>query len=325
MKKSISIVIPNYNGKSLLKTNIPFLYNALKTSEISDYEIIIPDDASADDSVNFIKRNYPNIILIENKVNKGFSVNINKGIFKSTKELVFILNSDVILTDNYFRNLISYFDKPDTFGVMGRIIDPKTEKIQDGAKFPQYKFGAIVGTKNYTSKKETPLYTFFMSGANALINREKLFELNGFDEIFTPYYGEDIDLSLRAWGIGYKCYYEHNAICKHSSSETIKKEPGNKVKIITKRNKLFLHFIHLNSLELSYFSIIIILKTFFRMLIFDTIYLKSFILFIKSYNKCLSSKRKFKTLQKQKGTNLSVKDTVNYILRNIETLEIEKF
>ena len=54
MKKSISIVIPNYNGKSLLETNIPYVYNALETSEISDYEIIIPDDASADDSVNFI-------------------------------------------------------------------------------------------------------------------------------------------------------------------------------------------------------------------------------------------------------------------------------
>ena len=63
MNYSISVVIPNYNGKNLLEENIPFVISALKTSQISDYEIIVSDDNSVDDSVIFIKNTYPFIKL----------------------------------------------------------------------------------------------------------------------------------------------------------------------------------------------------------------------------------------------------------------------
>jgi GT2 family glycosyltransferase len=118
MKFSISVVIPNYNGKHLLESNIPFVYAALRSSGITDFEIIVSDDASHDDSVDFLKSNYPAIILIENKINKGFSGNMNVGIFRSTKDLVLLLNSDVVLTAGYFKNQLHYFKKSDTFGVM---------------------------------------------------------------------------------------------------------------------------------------------------------------------------------------------------------------
>jgi glycosyltransferase involved in cell wall biosynthesis len=72
MRPGISIVIPNYNGKDLLERNIPSVFNALITSDITDFEIIVAEDASKDNSVEFLKSNYPEIILIENKVNKGF-------------------------------------------------------------------------------------------------------------------------------------------------------------------------------------------------------------------------------------------------------------
>jgi len=58
VKDSISVVIPNYNGKALLESNIPSVYHALLSSGISDFEIIISDDASIDNSVDFISKNY---------------------------------------------------------------------------------------------------------------------------------------------------------------------------------------------------------------------------------------------------------------------------
>jgi glycosyltransferase involved in cell wall biosynthesis len=58
MSYSISVIIPNYNGKHLLEENIPYVFSALETSKISDFEIIISDDHSADDSVAFIKKTY---------------------------------------------------------------------------------------------------------------------------------------------------------------------------------------------------------------------------------------------------------------------------
>lgn len=323
MKRSISVVIPNYNGKDLLEANLPSVYTALKFSGIIDFEIIIPDDASIDGSIDFIKKNYPDIFLVENKINKGFSGNTNNGIKIAQKDLVLILNSDVKLKEDYFSHLLKYFDKPETFGVTGRIIGLNSDKIQDAAKYPKYFFGNIASTTNYICKTRSSLYSFFLTGANALINRKKLIELGGFNELFNPYYGEDVDLGLRAWRLGYKCYYEHNAICMHPNSATIKKEPPDKVIIISSRNKMYLHFIHLDNFELAFYLIKLLTKVFLRALILDIKYLKAFRKFISSKNKCSDHKKKFSALQQAKNANLTIKDVVTLIDESNKDFPIE--
>jgi GT2 family glycosyltransferase len=132
---SISVVIPNYNGKTLLEQNLPHVIEALQKSGM-EYEIIISDDASTDNSVAFVKQNYPFIYLITSQSNQGFSVTINKGIMASTCDLVFALNSDVQVSPEYFQSQLKYFEAKDTFGVMGRIIGMDNDTIQDGAKYP---------------------------------------------------------------------------------------------------------------------------------------------------------------------------------------------
>lgn len=325
MNKSISVVIPNYNGKELLKRNIPSVYNALLSSGISDFEIIISDDASVDNSVDFIKTNYPDIILIENKINKGFSGNMNTGIFRSTKDLILLLNSDVELTTGYFKHQLRYFSKPDTFGVMGRITSLDSERIQDSAKYPKFSFSKIVTGINYTCETETSLYCFFLLGANSLVDREKIFELGGFCELFNPYNFEDVDLGLRAWRLGYKCYYEHKAICKHPISETLKKEPNNKVRIISIRNQMYLHFIHLNNYELFYYFFAIIGKTIYRAITLDINYLKSVWLFMTTLKKCNEQKNIFFALKKQKEINISIWNVISFIQNEIGYKKIVKF
>jgi GT2 family glycosyltransferase len=324
MNLSVSVVIPNYNGKELLESNLPSVYNALNAAGITDFEIIIPDDASTDGSIDFIRSNFPDIILIENKTNRGFAGNTNSGIRQCKKDLVLILNSDVKLTEDYLSHLLKYFEKPDTFGVTGRITALDTDRIQDGAKYPKYSFGSISSTTNYICETRTSLYSFFLTGANALIDRKKLQELNGFDEIFNPYYGEDVDLGLRAWRLGYKCYYEHSAICRHPNSATIKKESPEKIKIISSRNKMYLHFIHLNGLELLFYQIKLIFKVILRLLILDVKYLKSFWMFISSIKICLDQKKKFQKLQQAKKVNLTIKDIVTLIKESNKDYDIVK-
>jgi len=325
MNNSISVVIPNFNGKELLERNIPSIYNALSSSGITDFEIIISDDASVDESVTFIRTNYPEIILIENKENKGFSGNTNMGIFRASKELVLILNSDIFLTDGYFKHLMKYFEKQDTFGVMGRINAINSDKMQDCAKYPGFLLSKIVTFQNYYSETQSKLYSFFLSGANALVDRKKLIEIGGFNEIFNPYNSEDVNLGLMAWRLGYPCYYEHNAICKHPNSSTIKKEPNKKVKIISKRNKMYLHFIHLDNFELFYYFIVLIGKTMLRAIVLDISYLKAVNLFLSSLGKCKQQKQIFLTLQKQKGLNTSVRDVIKFIQKDIGNKKIVKF
>ena len=78
-KRSISVVIPNYNGRDLLAENIPSVFDALNTALV-DYEVIVVDDASTDESVTFIEATFPQVILLKNPQNRGFSPTINRGI-----------------------------------------------------------------------------------------------------------------------------------------------------------------------------------------------------------------------------------------------------
>mgnify|MGYP006190582323 FL=1 len=108
-KKSISVILPNFNGKDLLEEFIPSIIEALHFSNL-EYEFIVIDDHSTDNSVAYLQQQFPSINIIENKNNKGFSYSCNKGIEKATKDLVFLVNSDVKLSINYFENQLNYFD-----------------------------------------------------------------------------------------------------------------------------------------------------------------------------------------------------------------------
>src|SRR5690606_5363757 len=195
LRKSVSIIIPNYNGVSLLEKYLPDTLRAIQTAEVP-FELIIVDDCSTDGSVDFVHANYPEVKLLINATNRGFSYTCNQGILRAEKELVLLLNSDVSLSEDYFAKLWRYFEDPDTFGVMSRIVNSEG-KIEDAARFLSFSGTKFKGTHFYYSNdsaKSTP--TAYLSGANALIRREKLMELSGFDEVFSPFYCEDVDLSF---------------------------------------------------------------------------------------------------------------------------------
>lgn len=248
---SISVVIPNYNGRQLLETYLPYAYAALDQAGIS-YEVIIVDDCSIDESVQFIREQYPQVKLLINEVNSGFSKSCNKGIQAASMDLIFLLNSDVKLTADYFEPLLTYFENDDTFGVTGRIIDMEGEGIQEAGRVPGFNgFKIKTAYFYYSTDNKKRLTTFYLSGANALIDARKLKMMGGFDEIFSPFYGEDLDLGIRAWRAGWKCYYEHAAVCRHQGSASTNNYKTPKwVKSIYYRNRFLVHAIHLNGLYL---------------------------------------------------------------------------
>ena len=311
---SLSVVIPNYNGRDLLAQNLPFVFMALRNSGIDDFEVIVADDASNDESVSFLEEQFPQVKLVLNHKNLGFSGNINTGIAVACKDLVLLLNSDVQLTADYFSTQLHYFEKSDTFGVMGRIMSMDRKVNQDTAKYPSYRFAEIGSTKNYThSNAQALTYSWFMSGANALVCRKKLKMLGGFREIFNPFYCEDVDLSLRAWRIGFKIYYAHDAICYHPNSETIKKLPQKSVRRIAKRNQLILHYLHLDGIENLFFLVKATVKTCLYMLIFNTIYPFAFGQFLLTIEKLRHEKKLFSNLQSQQNQTISLREIASYI------------
>ncbi len=326
--KGISVVIPNYNGIALLPKILPSLFEALTFSSLP-YEVIISDDCSKDNSVSFLQETFPQVHIIINEENKGFSPTINKGIFAACYDYVLLLNSDVILTENYFIPLLRYFDKPDTFGVMGQIIGWDDDIIQDAAKFPSFHGAKIKTTGNYFLKmpgEHDWLYSMYLSGANALIDRKKLMILNGFDEIFAPFYVEDFELSLRAWRLGWKCYYEHFAICRHKVSVTIKtKSSKNFVNTVYYRNKMYLHAIHLSGSRRFFWYLQLLPETLIRLLTLRFYYLDALSMFLMNKKAVQKSREQFFKLAKISEKILSVKEVVNIIRDSIAKKNINRF
>ncbi len=325
--KGISVVIPNYNGNILLPLILPPLYEALHNTQLS-YEVIISDDCSTDTSVLMLQNDYPQVILLQSQLNKGFSPTINKGIFAAKYDYVLLLNSDVKLTPDYFNNLLHYFDEEDTFGVMGRIIGWSDDEIQDGGKYPSFHGVKIKTSGNYIpleSKVGDRLYSMYLSGANALVSREKLIMLGGFDEIFAPFYVEDFELSLRAWRLGWKCYYDHNAVCRHQTSTTIKnKSRENFVKAIYSRNKMFLHAIHLSKNKLFLWYLQLIPEILMHIITGRFWYLKALKMFFNSKKEVESSKMKLVEVSKSTGILNSVNAVCKKILFSLNNVSYKK-
>ena len=318
-KKSISVVIPNYNGKKLLENYLPFVVDALNFEQIN-YEIIIIDDASKDYSILFLSETYPTIKLIKNEVNSGFSKTINKGIFAAKNDLILLLNSDVKLEKNYFEAQFKYFQKQNTFGVMGRIMNFDGKKIEDAARLLINKGFKFKANKFYYSdNKNDEIYTAYLSGANALVDRLKIQEIGGFDEIYSPFYFEDFDLGLRAWKMGWICYYEHQSICYHkvsATTNTMKK--SSLVKIIYHRNSYILQSIHLQGLQKKVYLIQIIFNSLLlNILRGDFWIVKSYTSFLKMNTKIKESIFKLNQLKEQKNSTIEIKDIKNIISHSI--------
>lgn len=327
LKKSVSVIIPNYNGSRLLQQYLPFTLDAVKRANIA-YEIIIVDDCSTDDSAKFIRENYSGINLVVNTENRGFSYSCNRGIEQAKYELILLLNSDVKLTPDYFDHQWKFFSRWDTFGVMGCIKDMNGEHIQDAARLPKMN-GLKLKTDYfyYTHDDKDRLYTLYLSGANALIHAEKLKQIGGFYELFSPFYCEDMELSLRAWRLKWNCYYEHKAVCMHEVSASTKNyETANRVKSIYFRNRFYLHALHLNNLALAIWYLQITIVDLLPRLLAGQFWIwKSYTALIKNRKDIKAHRVKIKDLMEVKDTHVTVFDVVKRIKTSIKNKKVTRF
>jgi GT2 family glycosyltransferase len=319
--ESISVVIPNYNGAHLFPGALPTVFDALEKSGLP-YEVIISDDCSTDHSVSFLQSHYPRVKLISNEMNLGFSPTINKGIFAAVNSHILFLNSDVKLTANYFEGLLRYFDREDTFGVMGRIIGWDNDTIQDGGKYPSFHGLKIKTSGNYIPEKSGPcqwLYSMYLSGANAFVDRKKILLLEGFNEMFAPFYVEDYELSVRAWRSGWKCYYDHGTVCRHKESVTIKsKEKKSLVNKIYYRNKMYLHALHLPGILLAPWHIQMFIECLLNVLVLRFYYIQAFFLYLRHWPTVFAKRKKFNAAGRLPGKELlSLKQVTQLVLDNI--------
>jgi GT2 family glycosyltransferase len=327
-KHSISVVIPTYNGRELLGANLPSLQEALDKSGL-EHEIIVSDDGSADGTIEFLAKEFPSVKTIAKAENTGFAPTVNRGIAQAAKCLVMLLNNDIKINEDYFAYQLKYFEKADTFGVMGRIIEYDDNTLQDAAKYPTCLFANIRGTVNYEVTGNADgewLPTFMLSGANSLVNAAKLKAMGGYNEIYAPFNWEDMDLSLRAWRLGWRCYYEPKSVCRHKTSSTIGKHYGKRqTAVVSARNKMLLHYIHLDGTLLWLFFSRTAFKFLTAFLVLKYDFYKSLAGFIKLIPRANQTRRELKILGEKRRILLSVTEVCQNIKEQLKDRKIRKF
>ena len=108
---SVAIALLNFNGRQLLERNLPFLTQATYPNK----KIIVIDNASADDSVSFLEKNYPDVIIIKLNTNKGFAGGYNEGLQNVQAEYFILINTDVEVTANFVEPMLQQMiDNPKT-------------------------------------------------------------------------------------------------------------------------------------------------------------------------------------------------------------------
>lgn len=323
----ISVVIPNYNGRTLLPLILPPAFTALQQTGLA-FEVIVADDASLDDSVNWLTITYPTVKVVTAAQNAGFSVTANNGIRAARFNWVLLLNSDVILTADYFAHLLPYRTIPHLLGVSGQIIGWDDDKLQEGGKYP-----VLQGAKIKTAYDFIPLDPAtqdrwpcsYLSGSNAFINKSVFTAIGQFNELFSPFYAEDAELSLRAWRLGYASYYEHRAICRHRHAATISSSQKKRaVDRIYNRNKFFLHAIHLQGATLFSWGLQLILELVFRILTLRPGLLLSCLDLLKKIPQVRESRHALRNLQPDKKL-LSVTTVFLTIARQLPATRITIF
>ena len=234
-KDGISAVIPNWNGKELLQRNLPSLVEALDYNG-GDYEIVVVDDASTDGSPQFIRDAYPFVRLVRLERRLGFSGAVNSGVKQAKYDMLLLLNSDIRVPRDFLSPLLSYFHDEKTFAVSNKAMEDENT-VLTRPHYMEFRYGFM--REAYTSTENEPTYAFGASGGHALFDRKKFLQLGGFDEIYSPFYYEDADLSYRAWKRGYRVYYEPNSIVYHEHQATIGKSFSKRyIAFIFNRNRL---------------------------------------------------------------------------------------
>lgn len=322
--QGISVVIPNYNGVRFFTDTLAPVFDVLQKSGYP-FEVIVSDDYSTDGSIAWLQQHYPAVRLIASEKNNGFSPTINKGIFAATHSHVLLLNSDVKLTPGFFNGLARYFERDDTFGVMVRIIGWDDDDIQDGGKYPSFHGLKIKTSGNYIPQQPEPgqwLYSMYLSGACALVDRNKIIGLKGFDELFAPFYVEDYELSLRAWRLGWKCYYDHATACRHKLSATIRSGSRKKaINLIYNRNKMYLHAIHLEQPKRFFWFAQLVSESLGHFITLRWTYLRSVFSFAKSYKKVIRSRERFHKVAGDRQL-LKVEEVTDLVLSSLQKEKI---
>lgn len=255
MNTTVAIVILNWNGRKLLQQYLP---SVVKYS--LGYDVYVADNGSEDDSVSFLKENFPTVKIIQLDKNYGFTGGYNRALSQISADYFVLLNDDVEVTKGWVNPIVKLMSQDDKIAVC----QPKLLSYTDKTKF-EYA-GAAGGYIDYLGypfcagrifehleqdkgQYNQPREIFWATGAAMFVKSNVFRELKGLDEDFFAHM-EEIDLCWRAKNAGYKVMYCPDSTVYHYGGGTLNKISPRKT-FLNFRNNLLLLYKNLPEKELS--------------------------------------------------------------------------
>ena len=224
----LSIIILTFNSIKFIGPCLDSIFN----QDCQDVEVIVVDNGSRDGTVDLVKKEYPQVILIENRQNLGACKARNQGIEVSCGEWVLTLDCDAILENNFLSKIINIIkDLPPRIGILQpKILTTDKKTIYSCGIYLSWlrRFFDIGKGKRDSIQFSEPKYIFGACSAAAFYKREMLEDIKEdtgyFDERFF-FLVEDVDLAWRAQRKGWKALYSPQTVCCHTgNSSGISKE-----------------------------------------------------------------------------------------------------
>lgn len=232
-----SVVIPNWNGKELLKVSLP----SIQKQSLKNFEVIIVDNGSTDGSVEYIKKNFPDFKVIQLEKNIGFSPAVNIGIKVAKGDYVILINNDTkVEREALFYLVKAAKDHPGVGMVAAKMIQFYNPKLLDSAG----DYIEVVGHADNIGRDQpiesfnNPGFIFLVTGGGGLFKRQMLDKIGLLNDDYFAYF-EDVDLSLRAQLAGYKAWFEPKAVIYHRHKAT------------SNRNKPFTEYLQFRNMTMT--------------------------------------------------------------------------
>ena len=213
------VIIPNWNGARYLPTCL----DSLRRQTYPNFEVIVADNASTDESVVLIERDYPEVVLVRLPTNQGFAGAVNAGIRRSQGQIVVLLNNDTEADPNWLAEIVRAFTEHSNVGLVASkmLLFDRRNVFHTAGDF--YRVDGIPGNRGVWQEDRGQFdqqeEVFSACGGTAAYRRAMLDEIGLLDEDFF-YSCEDVDLAWRAQLAGCRCLYVPTAVVYHRLSAT---------------------------------------------------------------------------------------------------------